>query len=283
MLKPVLVCTQTAAHIGYIFDRALNFCDRIAAALFRCYLSLFDAQTVQGNRRDTDCQLLPLVGSDLRIHGPDTGDIQNDSAAVHTAGECRRRFHLNRQLKSLAAFDRYFVLSYRCHFGILRKTVSRLQTKGSLRLIQIYFSFIIIKNFQLADRILFRQYLVRIIIHLRNLAVRIASHLEAAVKQRLPVELRIIGNSGHFLFQLLKLLIERLSVHRCERAGSAFHCQLVHSLQHIVYFCQCAVCCLDNGDTVVGILSSHRNTADLCIHSASDGITGRILLRGRNL
>ena len=25
------------------------------------------------------CQLLPLVGSDLRIHGPDTGDIQNDS------------------------------------------------------------------------------------------------------------------------------------------------------------------------------------------------------------
>ena len=40
-----------------------------------------------------------------------------------------------------------------------------------------------------------------------------------------------------------------------------------------MHFRQGTVCCLDDGNTIVGTLGRHRNTGNLCIHLLADGIT----------
>ncbi len=67
------------------------------------------------------------------------------------------------------------------------------------------------------------------------------------------IELRRLRHPVDLREELVDLVLDRLAVRECIGTVGSLHRKLIHSLQHIMNFCQRALCCLHRADTVLCI------------------------------
>ena len=90
-----------------------------------------------------------------------------------------------------------------------------------------------------------------VILHLAFIVVHIAFQIKGTIQDPLPVKFGILGNTRHFLLELLDLKIDGLTVTIRVGTGRRLYSQFAHTLHQRRNFCQCTISRLNHGNAVI--------------------------------